>query len=370
MTHEHFLRELRCHNSWRPSDGPLSPQDRDAQQQRRLSCQPEPVIPTRTTVRAPQFIPQRPSGASYGVPRPLPRPYDQRLSPYTTHAVAEPGGSQAFKNPNLMPVILRRRPDTTTRPSEAVQEQDDEPEDEQLPQIWNPSIDYLITRTAHDYDMIMNYQRDAEGGQRWTPLDIARIREVGKHLHRDIFALRRWRRVVAEEGDQNKDMMMIIKRDANLAKLQCERVQKAINRYEQKCEFELLRDGVYAQDEDGNFYKPTAPKQYVGEGGFLREAARPSIETMENDTWSRPYDRNGSAYYSDNYRQHTPAIKREFQSPTKRALDANSGQPTRQSVSHDTPRRDHADRTEGGRVSRTHRSPSSGKTAMPMKNEA
>lgn len=115
----------------------------------------------------------------------------------------------------------------------------------------------------------MNYERDAEGGQRWLPEDIATIRAVGKSLHRDIFALMRRRRVIAGLGDQDsKDLMTQAKSAANVVKLLCERVQSAINKYEQKCEFELLRDGVYERDEDGNFYKPTVPQGYVVEADF------------------------------------------------------------------------------------------------------
>ncbi|KAF3051740.1 hypothetical protein E8E11_008040 [Didymella keratinophila] len=138
----------------------------------------------------------------------------------------------------------------------------------------------------------MNYERDAEGGQRWLPADIAHIRNVGKNLHRDIFALRRWQRIVAQQGDQDKVMMMHIKREANFVKLLCERVQSAIAKCEQKCNLELLRDGVYAQDEDGNLYKPIAPREFVAEGGYLHNVSLSSNEGVEDGSWERHQDYN------------------------------------------------------------------------------
>lgn len=201
-----------------------------------------------------------------------------------------------------MPVVPRRSqtaqsPSLTGEPG-----QYEEFEEEQLPQIWHTSIDDLIRRTAHDYDLVMNYERDAEGGQRWLPGDIARIRDVGKNLHRDIFALRRWQRIVAQQGDQDKIMMMHIKREANFAKLLCERVQGAIIKYEQKCNLELLRDSVYAQDEDGNLYKPTTPEALVAEGGFLYNEPPPTNESIEDDGW-----KYSQGHYQDQYPDHRGA---------------------------------------------------------------
>lgn len=167
----------------------------------------------------------------------------------------------------------------------------EEIEEEQLPQIWHHSIGDLIRRTAYDYDLVMNYERDAEGGQRWLPADIAHIRNVGKNLHRDIFALRRWQRIVAQQGDQDKTMMMHIKREANFMKLLCERVQSAIARHEQKCTVELLRDGVYAQDEDGNLYNPTTPQEFIADGGYLHNVPPASNEGI-GDSWGHRQDYN------------------------------------------------------------------------------
>jgi hypothetical protein len=256
-------RELRCSNSWRPSDGPLSPQS-GPPQRRQLPVQLE-RLDRFSIVHAPQPDTQQYSNI------------DQRPTPRSTHAIPEPP-IHTFKNPNLMPVAPRRSQLAQSSLPTEESGQYEKIEEERLPQVWHPSIDDLIRRTAHDYDLIMNYERDAEGGQRWLAADIAHIRNVGKNLHRDIFALRRWQRVVAQQGDQDKIMMMHVKREANFVKLLCERVQSAIAKHEQKCNLELLRDGAYAQDEDGNLYKPTTPEEFGAEGGYLHNVPLSSNE--------------------------------------------------------------------------------------------
>ncbi|KAL1604377.1 hypothetical protein SLS59_004175 [Nothophoma quercina] len=122
------------------------------------------------------------------------------MTPAPGPIIPEPP-AQTFKTPNLIPVTPHHARISKDALLAADPDQDEEPEEEQLPQIWHPSIDDLIRRTARDYDLVMNYERDAEGGQRWLQDDIARIRDVGKHLHGDIFALRRWQRVVTEQGE-------------------------------------------------------------------------------------------------------------------------------------------------------------------------
>ncbi|KAJ8111450.1 hypothetical protein OPT61_g5958 [Boeremia exigua] len=250
------MRGPRYRNSWHPGEGPTI-QHTDRGKRAR-----SPESPVRTG----------PSSSTW-----TPRPSARVFPDYNER----PASAQPFKNPNLIPVVPRRSHAMETFSPTVGSQQDREVDEERLPQIWHPSIDDLVRRTAHDYDMIMNYERDAEGGQRWLPEDIERIRVVGKNLHRDIFNLRRWPRVVAQHGDQDKHMMIQIKRDANLLKLLCERVQMAIVKYEQKCEFELLRDGVYAQDEDGNFYKPMALHQHVAESGYQQYVPHPSTEYYE-----------------------------------------------------------------------------------------
>lgn len=216
--------------------------------------------------------------------------------------------AQSFKNPNLIPVIPRRSQPTKGSSLVGSPQQDEELTKESLPQIWHPLVDDLIRRTAHDYDLIMNYERDAEGGQRWLREDIATIRDVGKHLHTDIFALKRWQRVVAEQGDRDKKMMTQIKRDANFLKLLCERIRRTINQYEQKCELELLRDGIYAQDEDGNFYKTTAFRQHIGESSSYRDISRPATENA-NDEVTRDFYNHGDHFTHQVYYDGTESTR-------------------------------------------------------------
>ncbi|KAF1363263.1 hypothetical protein EJ07DRAFT_152761 [Lizonia empirigonia] len=370
MARNRIERELRCQNSWRPSDGPLTSQARDLRQQQRSSWQSDLSTPSCKITRVPCSSSSQAPRAGYGVSKLL---YVQRSSSATTHATPEPRGPQAFDNPNLIPVTHTRAQSTTIPAPEAGHPQDEQLDFERLPQIWSPSINNLIRRTAHDYDMIMNYERDAEGGQRWLPQDIAIIRDVGKHLHSDIFALRRRQRTLADQGDQDKKMMIQIKRDINLLKLQCERVQEAIHKYEQKCDFELLRDGAYAQDEYGNFYKPIAPQLFASEGGFFQDKARLSIETVEDDTWGRQYSRGQSTYYAEDQHENTLTNMNKFQIPPEthpptrnqvfdlafqeRPLDKLEREATRQK----SPRRGSTDRVLVRRVSKTHRDLNAGK---------
>lgn len=220
-----------------------------------------------------------------------------------------------------MPVMPRRSQSAASSLPIEQSRQYEEPEEERLPQIWHTSIDDLIRRTAHDYDLVLNYERDAEGGQRWLPADIAHIRNVGKNLHCDIFALRRWQRVVAQQGDQDKIMMMHIKREANFVKLLCERVQSAITKCEQKCNLELLRDGVYAQDENGNLYKPITPQEILAEGGYLHNVSPPNHEAIEDSSWGNHED-----YDQDHHPVYTSAAAfgmlpgNEVPSPSRRRV--------------------------------------------------
>lgn len=370
MARDHVERELRCQNSWRPSDGPLTPQAGNLRQQQRSPWQSDLSTPSCKITRVPCSSSSQAPRAGFGVSK---LPCLQHSSSATTHATLEPRGPQAFNNPNLIPVTHPRAQSTAVIALEAGRPQDEQLDSERLPQIWSPTINDLIRRTAHDYDMIMNYERDAEGGQRWLPEDIAIIRDVGKHLHGDIFALRRRQRTLADQGDQDKKMMIQIKRDINLLKLQCERVQEAIHKYEQKCNFELLRDRAYAQDEFGNFYMPIAPQPFASEGRFFQDNARLSIETLEDNTWGR-YSRGQSTYYAEDQHGNTltsmnkSQIPQESYPPTRnqvfdlafqeRPLDKMEPEATRQKC----PRRGSTDRVLVRRVSKTPRDLNAGKT--------
>lgn len=304
------------------------------------------------------------------------QPYGQHLTPIATHATLEPLPQEAPENPNMIPVLLRRSHSSKVESITASLEVNDKAAGEHLLQIWHPSIDGLIRRTAHDYDLIMNYERDAEGGQRWLPEDIAKIRDIGKHLHSSIFALRRWQRVAATRGIQDKKTMQQIGTDANLLRLLCERVQKAINKYEQKCEFELLRDSRYAQDEDGNFYKPTTPRQYVS--GSPRRIAQPSMERADDATLIRLYGHNQAASLPEKYYKDICAGSRSVRLPP--GLRDCSCHPLKRNLAFDfafqqtpfdkmraeavyqtVPR---SDRVASGRVFKTYRDPSPGKVPL------
>jgi|SRR5690242_11523361 len=355
-------RGPRCRNSWRPSDGPPAREHEEPQ-------------------RSPIAKPQAPSlwSSSTRAQRSVWTwsDYNKRSILATTLAKPEPP-DRTFKNPNNVPVAPRcsytaRLPPPALR-SQPERKLDDEP----LPQIWRQSIDDLIRRTAHDYDLVMNYERDAEGGQRWLPEDIATIRDVSKSLHRDIFALMRRRRVIAGLRDQDsKDLMTQAKSAANLVKLRCERVQSAINKYEQKCEFELLRDGVYEQDEDGNFYKPIVPQPYVVEADFQDFPYRSSEYGEAYSPGRRCY--NEQRQHEDSRRdilgaQPLPEVhlssqpidlrdlNSAFQAPSFDEHEHENAHPRSEGVRQAARQADssRSDRVYSGRISKSHQDKSSG----------
>ncbi|KAJ4989450.1 hypothetical protein SVAN01_04985 [Stagonosporopsis vannaccii] len=348
-------RELRCRNSWRPSDG-------------RPSHEPESFTRLRS---ADQRAPNWSSSPTRAQPRAwISSDYNERWTPASTPAPTELS-AQTFKNPNLIPVVPRRSYTRTSSPPAIRSHREEELDEEQLPQIWRPSTDDLIRRTAHDYDLVLNYERDAEGGQRWLPEDIATIRDVGKNLHRDIFALRRRQRVIAKLGDQDKDMIIKAKRAANLVKLLCERVQRAINKYEQKCEFELLRDGAYEQDEDGNFYKPTTPQFYGAEADFQEIPYRDS-ECGEVYSTNRRYNDEQRRYKdcrSDISRaQALSELSTSSQTGDLSILNSASRPPAFDQYEHEVahprseagrqPKSSHANKVLGSRISKSYQNTS------------
>ncbi|KAF3006836.1 hypothetical protein E8E13_010660 [Curvularia kusanoi] len=306
----HDEKGPRCRNSWRPSDGPLLPQDARIPQRRNAIAEPS----DNTRYRAEAAARSR-HLTSWGSTA-----YDQRAEVSTTGTQQSQPSTEPFRNPNLIPVVSRRSQTTSASGS---------PESEMpLPQVWHPSLDDFIRRTANAYDLVMNYERDAEGGQRWVSKDIAKIRKAGKTLHSDIFALRHLQQQVAQQGDKDEYFIMKIKREANKLKLLCERVQQAISKHEQKCELELLRDGVYAQDEDGNFYKPTSPQRYMDEGGFLQNATSLNVGQETNAHSDRHYE-----YAKYQYEYHN--VDQRPQNPSEDYPSSSVHPPAKRNTSWD-----------------------------------
>ena len=334
MTHEE-RNEPRCSNSWRPWDGPLQSKDKSAPRRGH----------TMSSDERDRFRSGATEHSSYTTHR-SPADYDHNMGLPNSRTHTPESKGEAFNNPNLIPVTTRGR---IWR-------------EERLPQIWHPSIDDLIRRTQNAYDLVLNYERDAKGGQRWTPDDIAKIRNVGKHLHSDVLALRCRQRDIAEQGDRDKLMMQQIKKEANSLKLLCERIQQAISKYEQKCGLELLRHGAYAQDEDGSFYKPTAPQRYLDEGGYLQSAPTSYTEHEEYHHVYEEYRHHAqSVPFSDRYISRPPQSNRSFDATSQTILPTRTKPKSSLPEAEDRRHSPRVDRVRDGRVSKSRPHTSSSK---------
>lgn len=168
---------------------------------------------------------------------------------HTNHSLLSP--------PRRLTTHAMPDPDTGTEQAPGEYPDQDAEEDfvEELPQLWSPALDTLMGQTSRAYDLVLAYPRDAEGGLRWYASDIPRIRETGKHLHRDMWALKRCQRTVKYQGDPYLKITRQVERDARRMWDLCKKVQGVIGELEQKNEHELLRTGEFETDEEGNLVK-------------------------------------------------------------------------------------------------------------------
>ncbi|KAF1845129.1 uncharacterized protein K460DRAFT_103542 [Cucurbitaria berberidis CBS 394.84] len=126
--------------------------------------------------------------------------------------------------PNSAPLNRRR--------SQTVKRNKPDRDEEQLPQLWDTELDDLMGRTSRAYDVVVNYERDSEGGQRWSREDIALIRDLGKYIWDDLRAMKKWQRTVAEQGDVDEDTMRQIFDDADKMHAYCSEIQATIREKE------------------------------------------------------------------------------------------------------------------------------------------
>jgi hypothetical protein len=115
------------------------------------------------------------------------------------------------------------------------------------PQLWNPALDALISRTTRAYDLVINYARDSEGGTRWSASSIALVHSTGKHLHANIRGLKAWQRRCAADWDY-----FAIQEDEDQVRAFCAEVLGVIDKTEVKMEWELAakRGGEKEKDKD------------------------------------------------------------------------------------------------------------------------
>ncbi|KAF2830561.1 hypothetical protein CC86DRAFT_163022 [Ophiobolus disseminans] len=133
------------------------------------------------------------------------------------------------KNPNLIPVVPRKRnrsPTPEPSPQLLPTVADDGP------QLWSTALDDIISQTTRAYDLVINYARDCPAGPRWTTASIARIHDIGKHLHSDVRGLRQWKRQIGELGFTDEKVTHKIREDAERVDKLCQRVKAAIEEEE------------------------------------------------------------------------------------------------------------------------------------------
>jgi hypothetical protein len=156
----------------------------------------------------------------YG-PSPLPYPPQRRPSP------PNPNSRPNYDDPDPNRVTLGPRRIRTPKPTLALAPVPAPPvtTSEDLPQLWDPPLDSLKGRTSRAYDLICTYARDCPDGTRWSPKDIAVIRDGVSYLHDDIRAMKHWQRRVAQEGDLGEETMNKIHEDAERVQKDCEHLQ-------------------------------------------------------------------------------------------------------------------------------------------------
>jgi hypothetical protein len=102
-------------------------------------------------------------------------------------------------------------------------------------QLCDAELESLMSRTARAYDLVINYERDSYGGQRWSSSDIAHIYNTGKELHGKIRLFKSWRRSRAT----SLNLAQVDGKVEEMRKL-CETVQRAIKETENVAAVQIL----------------------------------------------------------------------------------------------------------------------------------
>ncbi|KAL1794488.1 hypothetical protein ACET3X_007909 [Alternaria dauci] len=89
-------------------------------------------------------------------------------------------------------------------------------------------MDPLISRTTRAYDVVIHYQRDSHGGNRWSREDIDHIHHIGRYLHGDVRDLKQWKAVIYKEGNLDAETMDKIRDDEEKVKRYCEQILDVI----------------------------------------------------------------------------------------------------------------------------------------------
>jgi len=125
---------------------------------------------------------------------------------------------------------------------------------ETLSRYWTDDEEEVMQRTARNYDLILAYTRDSEGGQRWSTEDIAAIRFLGRHLHQDRRALNRLRHALDAAGGTDGAVLIKMRHDKDLILKYCERIDVLIRWLEKRPRHHLLNSGEF-EEFDGNIFR-------------------------------------------------------------------------------------------------------------------
>jgi hypothetical protein len=119
--------------------------------------------------------------------------------------------------------------------SSALRGQDSHGKEDYDSQLCDAELESLMSRTARAYDLVINYERDSYGGQRWSSSDIAHIYKNGKELHGKIRVFKSWRRSRAA----GLNLAQVDGKVEEMRKL-CETVQRAIKETENVAAVQIL----------------------------------------------------------------------------------------------------------------------------------
>ncbi|KAI8935533.1 hypothetical protein NX059_008103 [Plenodomus lindquistii] len=123
-----------------------------------------------------------------------------------------------------------------------------------LPRYWTDEEEALMHRTARDYDLILAYQRDSDGGERWHPEDIAEIRTLGQHFHGDRRVLNCLRHNLVTLGKEDEAALANIHDEKEKLLDYCERLDTLERSLENRPIHHLLNSGE-CEEVDGYVYR-------------------------------------------------------------------------------------------------------------------
>jgi hypothetical protein len=170
-----------------------------------------------------------------------------RPAPTSSGPPAPSDHDHGAQNPNMEPVAPRYFSSYTSSDRHDNSGESPHHNPRAPPQLWDPVLDALISRTTRAYDLVINYARDSEGGTRWSASSIALVHSIGKHLHANIRGLKAWQRRCAADWDY-----FAIQEDEDQVRAFCAEVLGVIDKMEVKMEWELAakRGGEKEKDKD------------------------------------------------------------------------------------------------------------------------